>query len=289
MKICLVTDEVSADLETALELGTAWGVRDFELRGFYANRVPLFSPYQKQRIRELVEQFQVRFVAISPGLFKFSLPPRERERFPLSAIDAALYGQWKDARDRLAYHLEELLPASVEYARELGVERILSFAFGRGGLPPGEAPDEALEALRRAAEVVGAAGLQLLVEVEEGFWADTGSRTAAMIRAVNHPALGVNWDPGNALPAGDVPYPDGYQTVREYVRHVHFKDVAVGPDGSAHYVVEGEIDWRGQIRALAEDDYDGYIAVETHMQPKVTSARAVLERLQALIAEETGA
>jgi hypothetical protein len=33
MKISIVTDEISSDVETAIELGLEWGVRDFELRG----------------------------------------------------------------------------------------------------------------------------------------------------------------------------------------------------------------------------------------------------------------
>lgn len=285
MRICIVTDEISADLETALELGTSWDVHDFELRGFYTDRVPQFSAYQKQRVRELMEQFRARFVAISPGLFKFPYPPAERERFSLSAIDALLYNQWRDARNHVAYHLEELLPASIDYAQELGARQIVVFGFSRGGLPPGRAPDEVLETLRRAAEMAAGAGLRLAVEVEEGFWADTGERAAAMVRAINHPALGINWDPGNAIVAGDVPYPDGYEAAREYVRHVHFKDVVRKPRGRYRYAVVGDIDWKGQIRALAQDSFDGYIAVETHMQPKVASAKAALDRLRSLIAE----
>lgn len=283
MKISIVTDEISADPETAIELGVEWGVRDFELRGFGTERVPLFSDYQKQRIQELLDEFEARVVAISPGLFKCVYPLGDRERFALRTFDVALYQRWRDARDLVRYHLEELLPASLEYAQELGARQIIIFSFHRGGQPAGKAPDEVLEALRWAAERAEQAGLQLAVETEDGFWADTGGRTADMIRAINQPALGVNWDPGNALVAGDIPYPDGYQAVRKYVQHVHIKDVERSPGGSYRYVVHGEIDWASQIKALMADDYQGYISVETHMQPKVSSARAMLQRLRELI------
>lgn len=43
MKVCIVTDEVSADPETAIELGVEWGVSDFELRGVGTSRVPYLS------------------------------------------------------------------------------------------------------------------------------------------------------------------------------------------------------------------------------------------------------
>ncbi len=53
----------------------------------------LFSPYQQQRIRELMDEFGVRIVVISPGLFKYPYPAAQRERFPLRTFDVALYEQ----------------------------------------------------------------------------------------------------------------------------------------------------------------------------------------------------
>lgn len=281
--LSVVTDEISADVETAIELGVEWGVRDFELRGWDVQRVPHFTSFQKLRLRELMDQYGIRIAAISPGLFKCPYPLGPRNQFPLRTFDAALYQAWQDMHDRVKQHMEELLPASIDYAQEVGTRTIVAFSFQRGFQPPGLPPDEVVEALRRAAEQVGSAGLQLVIEVESEFWADTGSNTAALVRAVGHPALGVNWDPGNAMVAGDNPYPDGYAAVRSYVRHVHFKDVALD-----QYVMEGEIDWAGQIRALMSDGYDGCISVETHMQPKVSSARAMVNRLQGLLAEVQG-
>jgi sugar phosphate isomerase/epimerase len=284
MKISLVTDEISADLETAIELGTGWGIHDFELRGFGTQRVPLFSDFQKQRVRELLEEYGARVVAISPGLFKIPYPVKKRERFPLQVFDSDLYQKWHDANSLVDYHLHELLPSSINYAREVGADKIIIFSFDRGSNPPGLAPDEILESLHLAAEQADKSGLQLVIEVEDGFWADTGSRTARLARAINQPALGVNWDPANAIFAGDIPYPDGYQAVRNYIRHVHFKDVVHIVNGGYRYDLNGEIDWIGQIHALAADGYKGFISVEPHMQPKVASTRALTMRLKDLIA-----
>jgi len=283
MKISIVTDEISADLETAIELGVEWGIQEFELRTFNTERVPLFTDFQKQRIKELIDEYNVQFIAISPGLFKCPYPANKRGTFALQAFDQSLYGQWKNARDLVSYHLEELLPASIDYAKEIGVKQIVAFGFHRGGISPGMPPDEMLDIFRRAADITQKAGLELTIEVEADFWVDTGSRSAAILKAVDHPGLGINWDPGNAFVAGDTPYPDGYEAVRDYVRHVHFKDVTRSADGTYSHVVDGQIDWDGQIRRLIADSYQGYISVETHMRPKIRSARAVLQRLRNLI------
>jgi sugar phosphate isomerase/epimerase len=244
--------------------------------------VPNFSPYQKQQLRELLARYDVALVAISPGLFK-CVYREERRHFPLRTFDAALYAAWEEEQATCRRHLEELLSRAIAFAQEMNVNRIITFGFDRGGAPPGPAPEGLIALLREAAEMAAAAEMELLIEVEAGFWADTGARTAAIVAAVDHPALGINWDPGNAFEAGDEPYPAGYEAARPYVRHVHFKDVQRLDDGSCRYVVDGAIDWAGQIAALRADGYDGYISVETHMTPKVTTAHQMTQRLQQLL------
>jgi sugar phosphate isomerase/epimerase len=287
VKLAIVTDEVSADPETAIELGTSWGTHDFELRGVFASRAPSLSPYEKSHLRDALDAYQARVVALSPGLFKFPYPSLERARASLAWMDREGYENWATARKRLRYHIDELLPASLEYGAELGAGVLVIFSFDRAGLPAGPPPDEVLEILSHAADRAGAAGIQLAVENEAGFWGDTGERTANLVRTIGHPALGVNWDPGNAFCAGDEPFPAAYRAVRGLVRHVHFKDAHRSADGTAVYVAEGEVDWKGQVKALAADGYEGYISVETHLRPKVSSARQLLERLRLMVASAT--
>ncbi len=288
MRISIITDEISADPETAIELGVEWGVRDFELRGFFTDRVPRLSEYQKQRLRDALDEYQARVIAIAPGLFKGAYPPKQAPRFPLGWMDRTGYESWAEAQRLVNYHLNELLPASLDFANEFGARLVVIFGFDRAGAPPGQPPEEVLNCLRQAAERGSAAGLQLVLENEDGFWADTGARSAQMVRAVNHPALAINWDPGNAFFAGDEPYPQGYQGVRGLVRHVHFKDAQREHNGTLRYVAEGQAGWADQIRALAADGYDGFISIETHLRPKVVAARAALERLRALIGATQG-
>lgn len=284
MKISLITDEISDDAETAIEIGVEWGVRDFELRGFFTQRVPHFLKYQKQRLREILDLYQANIIAISPGLFKIPFPPKHAPQATLGWMGLTLYDEWSNAQRLVRYHLEELLPRSIDYACELGARLVIVFGFGRGNAPPGEVPEEVLNCLRIAAERAGAMGLQLALEPEAGFWADTGEHTAQIVKAIHHPALGINWDPANALWAGDMPYPDGYQAVRGWIRHVHFKDVAYNRENKPYYTLHGQIDWKGQIQALMADQYEGYISIETHLRPKIAAAREALERLHALTA-----
>jgi sugar phosphate isomerase/epimerase len=283
MKISLLADEISADPETAIELGVQWGIKDFELRGYFLNRVPRISTYQKIRLQQLLGRYQANIIAISPGLFKFPFPSKQPAEFPMPWLDQVYYEDWSATHKLLDDHLNKLLPESLDFANELGAKMVIGFGFARGGFSPGSPPDELLDYLLKAAERAKAAGLQLAIENESGFWADTGERTGQIIRTINHPCLGVNWDPANAFFEGDKPYPNGYEHVRGLVMHVHFKDGLKNTRGEPEYAVEGEINWAGQIGALVADEYTGYISIETHLRPKVAAANSSLDRLRNLI------
>jgi len=283
MEISLITDEISADLETAIELGTEWGVRNFELRGYFANRVPHLTLYQKDKLNEILGRYQSRIIALSPGLFKFPISAERWGTFPVGVIEAENHRVWRTAVDLVKVHLYELLPKTIALAKELGVTTILAFSFQRSDKQGGNAPDLVKETLREAAELTASEGMKLAIEVESGFWADTGARTARLLNEVNHPGLGVNWDLANALEAGDIPFPDGYSHIQKYLTHLHFKDARLLSDNQYEYTIGGNVDWNGQIQALVHDGYAGFISVETHMQPKVASAHQALLRLRQLI------
>jgi sugar phosphate isomerase/epimerase len=170
-------------------------------------------------------------------------------------MDRGHFEAWDGCRSTVDDHLRRLLPESIELAAELGARTLIAFGFSRGGRAAGPAPAGVVEALAQAAQTAAGAGLELLVETEAGFWADTGARSAALIERVDNPSLGINWDPANALIEGDVPFPNGYAAVRRHVRNVHFKDARRYADGSWELLAEGDVDWRGQIAALHADGW----------------------------------
>lgn len=286
MEISIITDEISADPETAIEIGVEWGVHNFELRGYFTDRVPNFSEYQKQCLNDTLDKYQARIIALGPGLFKIPYPKAQPPRATLGWLDLDQYERWSDNKKLFDYHVNELLPASLDYASELSVELVIIFSFEHLGSIPSEPPEEVLNCLWRAAERAKAHNIRLAVETEAGYWADTGANTARIIRMIDHPSLCVNWDPGNAFFAGDEPYPSGYQEVRDHICHVHYKDATLDHLNRPQYVAEGQINWAGQISELIDDGYRGFISIETHLAPKVAAARAALERLRGFIASD---
>jgi sugar phosphate isomerase/epimerase len=73
------------------------------------------------------------------------------------------------------------------------------------------------------------------------------------------------------------------------IAHVHAKDCTL----EGHKPIwcplgEGDVDWEGQVDALAEDDYNGYIHLETHWGgpngDKLAGSKICGENLKRLVA-----
>jgi sugar phosphate isomerase/epimerase len=280
MKISVIADEVSPDLESALELIRMWGVDTVELRRAGERRYPDVTDYWKSRVPRLVKESGLKCVAISPGLFKLHYPGDPAPLHFHRALDIELFEKESKVQAVLEHHVNTVLPASIEAAKLLGCDMIICFSFQRQDHGP--ASEGAVQVLRHAAEKVGEAGLLLAIEVDE----DLTARTVDLIKRVNHPALVINWDPGNAYRSGDdVPYPDAYELAKPFVRHVHFKDAMTDSSGERIWTLDGVIDWRGQMAALKADGFSGYISVEPHVRPKIAGALYTLNRIQTLMKE----
>lgn len=257
MKLAIVSDEISQDFESAVVLAKQWGIEYVEIRSVYLHRTPDLSDRERDLLHRTVDRYGVKVISLSPGLFKI------REDAP-------------EVED----HLGDRLRRSAELAHDLGTEELVIFGFVKPRDAPSEAyPQRVVDLMGRAAERAKEEGVTLLLENEPICWADGGEITAEIVSKVGSDRLWVNWDPCNAFSSGeDRPYPEGYEHVKPYVRHLHIKDARRTEGGGRAYVPvgEGEIDWPGQLDALRKDGYDGYHVVETHFGPGIeTSERCV--------------
>ncbi|GAI81655.1 unnamed protein product, partial [marine sediment metagenome] len=70
--------------------------------------------------------------------------------------------------------------------------------------------------------------------------------------------------------------------VKEYVANVHVKRAFEDTEGKTRYLTtgKGDINWEGQIQTLAKNNYKGYLAIETHLEPKIKESEKCLEILK---------
>ncbi|HUX12743.1 MAG TPA: sugar phosphate isomerase/epimerase family protein [Spirochaetia bacterium] len=96
----------------------------------------------------------------------------------------------------------------------------------------------------------------------------------ALFEAVGSLFVGCYYDPANIIQtfsrAGEIrsnPALPWLQSLRPYVRSVHLKDFSVerGPAD----LLDGDVDWPGVRRILAETGYQGWLVAETEVEPAV--------------------
>ncbi len=264
MRIGFITDEISSDLRDAIETGLAWGVQDFELRMIGDHRVPNIAPENVTLLRDLLRTRDIRFTAISPGVFKC----------PLSD------------RDRIRRELADTLPRTLALADTLDIPTIIVFSFLKSEQPTPEQQNAVMENLAAAAELAAQAGRHIAVENEPGYWCDSGSATAALLREINHPRLHANWDPANAVSTGEPPYPDGYEALKPWIINVHIKDTPEHALRRCVPVGNGRVDWRGQLRAIRQDRPVEVVTIETHCLPLKEMSRLNLQLVREMLGSE---
>ena len=259
--IGIVTDEIARDLEDALETARGWGLRRLELREGSAGRFPFFTPAETALVERAVQDGAL-VTAVSPGLFKGA------------AGDEA----------RLRTELDEVLPRAVEKALRFGRPLLIVFGFERyAGEPAGDRV-RVLRAFERVAERADARGLQVVVENEPNFWVDTPAETVALLQELDHPALGVNWDPANLVWGGHVPTREDFDRIRPFLRNLHVKDC--DPKNAAAPwtpVGRGRVPWAELIPWIVGETDLTHATLETHAVPLKAASEESLETLRELI------
>jgi len=256
LRLAAITDEFSPDLDTALEAMASVGLAGVELRTIDGRNIIDLDDDAIDRIRERVEARGMTVLSIASPLLKCVLPggrPLDL-RFQQDAFAARHTFQDQPRLSERAFRIAERTGA--------GILRV--FSYWRT-VEPARVFDDVVVALRRLTDAVPD-GIVIGLENEHACNVGTATEAATVMAAVDHPALGLIWDPANALVAGETPYPDGYRVLDpRRVIHVHAKDCDVhdqtptwGPVGAM------SVDWPGQIAALIRDGYPGWISLETH-------------------------
>jgi sugar phosphate isomerase/epimerase len=282
MKLAAITDEIAMDLDHALAVMSEYGCEAAELRAMWDVNIADLSDQQLDEARRILEARQMPVCCIASPLYKCDLP----------GTDVAEKGPTHGAADRSYADQMNLLRRCHQAGKLFGTKLIRIFGFWSVGssLTLGIV-DAIIGAIADGVKYAEDNGLVLLMENEAACCLKTGADAAEVVARIDSPALRVVWDPGNALLAGETPYPDGYSAVRNYVEHVHVKDAVILANGKSKFVVvgEGEVDYKGQFAALRADGYSGYISLETHYRPFAGTAeqasRLCLQSLNKFLAK----
>jgi len=146
--------------------------------------------------------------------------------------------------------------------------------------------EHATRSLRLAAREAERTGCGIGLETHDAFSAATS--VAAVLNAVDSPAVGAIWDVAHTHRAGDSPA-DVIDRLRGRILDVHVKDaVRTGKDGSRYVLMgEGEVPVRICLRALYRAGYSGWVVAEWEKRwhPEIEEPEVALPQHAALLGE----
>ena len=282
-KLGVITDEITQEFEQALLWAKGFGLNWVELRFLWGKYVMDLPTDEVKRAKDLLGKHNLKVSVIDSPYFKTLLPGTE-SKFAEGKPDPLQSGDFSQQN--------AILERAIARAKDFGTDKVRIFAFLRVA-DPHTVFDRVAKELERTAAIAQREGIRLVLENEFSCNVATGEESAAMLKMVQSPALGANWDPGNAYDAGETPYPNGYDALdKKRLWHMHLKDAAPGAKpGESQWmpIGSGKIDFVGQFRALIRDGYEGTMSLETHYlnaaKNKEQSSTESMQGLLKVIAE----
>lgn len=257
-RIASITDEYSpADPGKALSQMAATGMTGAELRVLWGKNIMDLSDAEMARLKDLLNGFGIEAISIASPILKCVLPnaPEIDTRFQQDIFNSKHTFDDQPALAERAFRI----------AKFFGARIIRVFSYWRT-VDPDACFEAVCTAMRDLAAKAEKEDLIIGIENEHACNIATAKEAAKLLDAVRHPNLQLVWDPANALVSGESPYPGGYALLpKDRIAHVHVKDCHMdghkpvwGPVGTR------QVDWKGQVAALAADGYTGWLSLETH-------------------------
>lgn len=279
MKIAIIADEVTQDPSRALDLIVEWGLDTVELRTAWGKNLVDLEPAAASRLESLVRSRDLAVSAIASPFLKCWLDGSRRP-----APGDVFFSQERNYMEHL-----DLLDRAIALAQRFETPLVRCFAFWREPDPAAAWP-RILERFETPVRRAERAGITLVVENESSTNVGTGADLGRLITEIGSPHLRALWDPGNAIYAGEQPFPAGYQAVRGCLGHVHVKDVRRARATGALETTppgQGQVGYVDQLKALAGDGYAGVLTLEPHYRPEglapEAAAEACVRALQTLL------
>lgn len=261
----ITTDEIDEDPKVAADFLARFHLHHAEVRNVWG-KYNTAQPAEKVReVRAIFDAAQIRTAMVDTAFFRSDVP-----------TGAALDKEWAT------------LDAAMDRGDILGAKLLRIFAFvpKDGSVTDTAAWPRTYELLQEAATRAHKRGFRLAVENLKGGYVQTGADSARLLKAVQHQALGLVWDPNNAASCGEEPLKDGFPKLdHARIFHVHLRDFRHKPGGAVEWapVGAGEFDNVAQIRALRKARYKGGYTLETHWRTPEGKAKATEISLTGLL------
>lgn len=291
-KMGVITDEINPDLESALKVAKEWEMEHIELNSLWGKNVIDLSKAELETAKELTDKFGMKVVMVGAPTLK------------ACALDKVEKGKLKND-PQFCEHMN-MLKRSIELAHFFKTDIVRIFSFRKAGmaglgnpsplLPKGgeidlETLDKIMEGMRIASDIAKEGRVIMGLENVRSCYGNSGENARIIIEATDRAELKAVWDPGNSYVSCGTAYPEGYESVKPHIVHIHVKDAKIKDKDTGltswEAIGAGDIDYEGQICALLKDGYAGVISLETHWsaegKSKEDASRVSFEGLMGIV------
>ena len=249
-KLAAFTDEISQDFAHACDVCVEYGVPAIELRGAWETPVHKFSDEQLRDIAQILADHGLSVCSIGSPFGKCEL----------------------NDTSAVAQHMD-FLRRSCDIARRFDCTIVRGFAFWDRDQAPEKPWDDMLRAYDPVPHILEEKGVLLGLENEAACYVGTAEHARFFVDRLGCERVRVLWDAANHVQDpqmnGVAAYPDAYERIKDIVVHIHAKDAQRNAAGEAPnvYMGEGECGWPELFAALKREGYEGYVSLETHVDP----------------------
>ena len=160
----------------------------------------------------------------------------------------------------------EMAHERIDFCADMGAPlmRVFGGELEKENCTREEAAAQMVASLKAVADHAAEKNVTLVLETHDD-WANP-EHVAGVIRAVNHPAIQVNWDITHSRRYCDIPFEVAFEILKPWIRHTHIHD-GIGtnhttPPFRFAPMGTGEYDHRAVLRLLASINYKGYCSGE---------------------------
>jgi len=267
VKLGVITDGISMDLEYALRVMKEFGLEYAELQFVWGKEVGDLSSVEVDKIQNLISRYNMKVSCISRHIFG-GLLLNDLE------TDSPVYLEHIRALRR-CIDMAKILDCPLVRVMSFRKEMVL---FGSHGAEIWNvsrgAWDKLVKLMRVPVEIAEEMSVTLVVETGNSGMINSAYLGRKLIDELGTNHLKVLWDPCNCLYCNEPAYPDGYESIKDsYIGHIHLKDALVDiPKAAIRCTALGEGHMAPYLKPLSEalkrDVYDGVISLESIYRPE---------------------
>ncbi len=263
--LAVITDQISMDFEKAVKFIGDLGADSVEIHSLWDKNIEELTEDEANKAKKLLKQYQLNVTNISSTVFlQCPLTGQNHDFKQIADHFISICGDY-------AFHLKAL-----DYCMKLAelfhtdLVRIFGFEQKRS-MDNSEIIDVVSDRLGPAVEKAEKNGITLILENCPFSYMNEAMLIRKVIENIGSKNLKALWDPGNLLRVKNknlVPFPDEYHAIKDYIAHMHAKDVKATVPGGEQKIVPlglGEVAYEEIFHALKQDQYQGYISLETEL------------------------